>query len=173
MSVESWPPQDGKQFVHSDGFGALLLDVVSNLSDKYPKIDFTDATAIVFAWFDGKLAKNRRFINSRRFPTLSAFRAYVKQSVWNAGRLTERQRSRRSSVEAVSVDDSIAVVSLTAEERTALLDQADRLPYPHKDVFERAFFNEEDLSFIASVLGKSEDEIHQLYEEAIDMLMES
>ncbi len=171
MTASVWPPPDGKAFVHSERFGDLLLQIVRELETKYPHIDFTDATAIVFAWFDGKLAKNRRFINPDRFPTPSSFRAYVKQSVWNAGRLSERQRSRQPEVEELPVDDSIAIETLTAEERASLMEKADTLPFPEKDVFERIFFDEEDVAMVASVLGKTEAEIHRIYDAAIDHML--
>ena len=58
----------------------------------------------------------------------------------------------------------------SSQELDHLLDLVAALPEPHKTVFERFFFDEEDPGYLASTLGKSEDEIHRFYEEAVDML---
>lgn len=171
MHADEWPPADGKRFVHSEQFGSLLLEIVWEFEEKYPHLDFTDATAMVFAWFDRKLAQNRRFINRDRFPTPSSFRAYVKQSVWNAGRLSERQRDRHEALEEHPGEESIAIESLTPEERASLMERADDLPFPQKEVFERIFFYEETAAYVASVLDRTEEEIHEIYDEALDSLM--
>lgn len=172
MDQGDWPPPNARAFVRSEDFGRLVLETVGALAGRYPQMDFSDAAAHIFAWFDGKTSKNRRFINSRRFPTLSSFKAYVRQSAFNAGRLAARQRQQRARIESLPPDEPIAAGQLSAEQRALLQDQADKLPEPHKSVFERKFFDEEDCAMIASILGKTEREIHRLYEEAIDLLID-
>jgi cell division protein FtsB len=172
MEPNPWPPSNAKLFVRSDAFGRLVLEVVDGLARRYPHMDFTDAAAQLFAWFDAKVSKNRRFINSRRFPTLSSFKAYLRQSAFNAGRLAARQRQQQAQIESLPPDEPIAVQRLSSEQRAMLQDQADKLPEPHKSVFERKFFDEDDCSMIASILGRTEKEVHKLYEEAVDLLVD-
>lgn len=167
----SWPPNNGAKFIRSESFGQLLVELSCQYADRYPSMDFSDAVSHVFAWFDGKLAKNRRFINSRRFPTLSAFKSYLRQSLWTAALLAQRKRQRREEIEALPVDANAVLAKLeSSQELDCLLDLVEALPEPHKTVFERFFFDEEDPSHLTSVLGKTDDEIHRLYEEAVDML---
>lgn len=151
-------------------FGVMLVELTSHLAARYPDMDFTDAVAQVFVWFDRKVSENRRFINSRRFPTISAFLAYLRQAVWNAARLTMRQRRRRQAVEALPVDRPIASSAMGADERVELLEMVEALPEPHKTVFHKFFFDEEDLAMIASILNLTESRVERLFEEAVDML---
>ena len=85
--------------------------------------------------------------------------------------MAQRKRQRREEIEALPVDTN-AVLAATESPRDLdrLLDLVEGLPEPHKTVFERYFFNEEDPDVIASILGLTEDEVHRLYEEAVDML---
>jgi hypothetical protein len=168
---EEWPPTGGKDFIRSDEFGRMLLKVVSDLSARYPQIDFTDAVAHVFAWFDRKLSKNRRYINSRRFANKSSFLAYLRQSVWNAGRIAARQRQRSQQVEALPADRPIVADKISQEELDTLLSKVESLPEPHKSVFERRFFEEDSSQWIASCTGRTEEEVESLYTEAIDLLI--
>ena len=92
---EAWPPADGRAYIRSEHFAHLLVDLAGSLAARYSGMDFTDAVAQVFAWFDGKLAEDPRFINRRRFRTEGALRAYLRQALWNAARLAERRRKRR------------------------------------------------------------------------------
>jgi len=167
-----WPPQDGKKFIRSDEFGRILISLVRQFIYRYPQMDFTDAVAHVFTWFDKKLSLNRRFINARRFPTATAFTAYLKQSIWNAALLTQRERSRSRHIEAPSGQQLPVVRIIDPEERANVLEAVEALPEPHKTVFHYYFFDEGDLRMLASVIDRTEAEIYRLYEEAIDMLME-
>jgi RNA polymerase sigma factor (sigma-70 family) len=169
--LDPWPPIDGVKFIRSEAFGELLIELSKQFGRRYPGMDFSDAISHVFAWFDRKLSKNRRFINSRRFPTYNAFRAYLKQSLWNAGLLAQRQRQRREEIEALPFDSKAVVAKIeNPQELDRLLDLVENLSEPHKTVFERYFFDEEDPSHLASILDKTEEEIHRIYEEAVDML---
>ena len=168
--MSPWPPEEGKGFIQSEEFGRILVALTEQLSSRYPQMDFGDAVAQVFVWFDQKLSSNRRFINSRRFPTRSAFRAYLRQAVWNAARVAARKRRRREEIEALSVDLPIIAGGLGTEERAQLLEMLDGLPEPHKTVFDKFFFDEEDVAMIASILNLCEEDIERLYEEALDML---
>jgi hypothetical protein len=170
MESRQWPPEDGKEFIRSEAFGALLVDLTSRMAAHYPAMDFTDAVAQVFVWFDRKLSVNRRFINSRRFPTLGAFKAYLRQAVWNAARLTMRERRRRQAVEVLPLDRAVLPAAKTADERVRVLELVEALPEPHKTIFYRIFFDEEDLPMIASIHNLTEARVEQLFEEAVDML---
>ncbi len=168
----NWPPDSGKQFIRSDTFAQMLLFLVKGLASKYPKMDFSDAVAQVFTWFDKKLSHNSRFINRRRFPSVNAFEAYLRQCVWNSARLTERVRKRQQRLEALKVDEEIVAHETTTEELAILSEAVDLLSEPHKTIFCRLFFDEEDVHTIASILNRTQKEIIQLYEEAIDLLGE-
>jgi hypothetical protein len=165
-----WPPQDGKEFIRSNEFGKILISLVRQFTYRYPQMDFTDAVAHVFTWFDKKLSINRRFINSRRFPTVAAFRAYVRQSIWNAALITQRERQRHKQIEAPSGRQALIVRVIDPEERAMALEAVESLPEPHKTVFNSFFFDEQDLCMLASIIDRTEAEIHQLYVEAVDML---
>lgn len=167
-----WPPSDGKQFIRSDAFGEMLISLVCQLALRYPRMDFTDAVAQVFAWFDRKLSRNRSFINKRRFPSVNAFIAYLTQSLFNAARLTERERRIHEHIELLAVERQIVPQKATPEDLAILDEIVEALPEPHKTVFRRLFFDEEDMSMTASILNMTEAMIIRLYEEAIDMLEE-
>lgn len=167
-----WPPMDGRKFICSDAFGAMLISLVRQLALRYPRMDFTDAVAQVFAWFDKKVSCNRRFINKRRFPSVNAFKAYLKQSLWNAARLTERERRRREYIEALAVERQIVPQKANPVEIAILAEMVEALPEPHKTVFHRFFFDEDELFMIASILDLTEPMAVQLYVEAVDMLVE-
>lgn len=169
-SPSIWPPENGKEYIKSDAFGCLLVSLVSELAQRYSHMDFTDAVAMVFAWFDQKLTKNRRFINKRRYPSEKAFIAYLKQAIWNAARLTERQRVRERQIQAFSADQVLSYEEASPEELTKLHEIVERLTDPHKTVFQRFFFEEDDPTMIASILNMSESQVHSLFEEATDML---
>ncbi len=166
----SWPPENGKTFIRSSVFGVMIVELTHQLARRYPKMDFTDAVAQVFAWFDLKLSENRRFINARRFPTIGAFRAYLRQCLWNSARLAMRKRHRRETIEALPADQPIISTEMRAEDRVQLLEMVDGLPEPHKTVFHKFFFDEEDLAMIASILDLTEEQAQRIYEEAVDML---
>ena len=167
-----WPPSDGKEFICSEAFGHMLMGLVVQLARRYPKMDFTDAVAQVFAWFDRKLSDNRRFINERRFPSVNTFMAYLKQALWNAARLTERERRRHEHIEALAVERQIVIEEVSPEDIANLIEIVEVLPEPHKTVFQRIFFDEENLSMIASILDLTQVRVIKLYEDAVDMLVE-
>lgn len=167
-----WPPGDGKKFIRSDAFGEMLISLVNKLAKRYPQMDFTDAVAQVFAWFDRKLSRNRRFINRRRFPSVNGFIAYITQSLWNAARLTERERQLHEHIELFAVERQIVPQQVTPEDIAILAEMVETLPEPYKTVFHRFFFDEDDLFMIASILNLTEPKAIQLYVEAVDMLIE-
>lgn len=171
ISPESWPPDKGGEFIRSETFAQLLVELSYQYTDRYPSMDFSDAVSQVFAWFDGKLAKNRRFINSRRFPTFGAFKSYLRQSLWNAAILAQRKRQRRGEIEALSIDPNALAKMDSQMELDILLDLVKDLPEPHKTVLERIFFDEGDPNNIACALDMSIDDLFRYYEEAIDMLV--
>ena len=174
MSLETpdsaWPPSNGRAFIRSNEFGEELIGLARELTARYPHMDFTDAVAQVFAWFDRKLANNRRFINKRRFRTRNAFRAYLRQALWNAARLVIRARRRREHIEALAVDQPVGAWAASPEIQMRVLEAIERLPEPHKTVFERCFFEEDALGDIAIALRRNVRDVESLYEEAVDML---
>ena len=172
MKPNGWPPKDGKRFIREEHFGQLLLDIVDRLSHQYPLMDFTDAVAHVFSWFDRKLVAEPTFINVGRFPSLSAFKAYLRQAVWNAGRLAERQRDRRERVGPLPVDKAIVTSDSRPEDMAALREAVDALDEPHRTVFSEFFFHERELADIANIYGGrfNVDELTAIYKEAIDLL---
>lgn len=170
ISPDSWPPEKGGEFIRSDTFAQLLVELSYQYSDRYPSMDFSDAVSQVFAWFDGKLAKNRRFINSRRFPTFGAFKAYLRQSLWNAAILAQRKRQRRGEIEAPSIDPNALAKMDSQMELDILLDLVNDLPEPHKTVFEKFFLDEEDPIYIAGALDMSVEDLYRYYEESVDIL---
>jgi RNA polymerase sigma factor (sigma-70 family) len=177
MSTDSdgWPPDDPKEFIQSNDFGEIVLRWCAELSSRYPTLDFSDAASQVFAWFDAKISKNRRFINSRRFPTRQAFIAYVRTCVWNAAQLAGRQRrQRQEGIVALPPDAPIvANRELSPEESSRLREIIEeKLPIPHRDILRMILFEELDIEDIASQLDRTVAEIEQLYEEAIDFLDE-
>jgi len=166
----AWPPPNGARFIRGEGFGRLLLQVVEELARKYPTRDFTDGAAQVFAWFDGKLKQNRRFINGRRFPTESAFRAYLRQSVWNAARMAERRRRKGQVLRALPADRKLVSSGANPQQMAALRESVETLEEPYKSVLEQFFFEGSDIDRIAAFFGKTRGQVVELYEEAIDRL---
>ena len=138
--AEAWPPPNGTRFIRGEAFGRLLLGVVAELAAKYPANDFTDGAAQVFAWFDGKLKQNRRFINGRRFPTEAAFRAYLRQAVWNAARMAERRRRKGKEVQALPAGRSLVSSAPGPEQLAALHESVQALEPRYRDILELLFF---------------------------------
>jgi hypothetical protein len=169
-SSEEWPPSDGGDFIRSDEFARTLVDLAVYLGRRYPHMDFTDAVAHVFAWFDGKLAKDSDFISRERFRTRNAFLAYLRQALWNAGRLAERRRKQRKKIESLPTDEQIVDRRLSPEEIAYLIEKKEALPEPHRTVLWRLFFEEDDPPMIAATLGLTVEEVLRIYEEALDML---
>jgi hypothetical protein len=169
-SPMAWPPAHGPRFIRGDAFGRLLLQVVEQLVRKYPGRDFTDGAAQVFAWFDAKLKQNRRFINGQRFPTESAFRAYLRQAVWNTSRQAERSRRKGGAVQALPSDQKLASSAPGPQQLAALRESVAALAEPFKRVLELLFFEGKELDWIADSLHKTRRQIAQLYDEAIDRL---
>jgi DNA-directed RNA polymerase specialized sigma24 family protein len=135
-------------------------------------MDFTDAVANVFAWFDGKLSVDPGFISVVKFPTHGSFLAYLRQATWNAARLTERERKRHQHIESLPDGPGIIVRQVQPEELSLLLEAVDSLDEPHKTIFHRYFVDEENLDMLASTYGLSEQQIYDIYTEAVDILAE-
>jgi hypothetical protein len=166
----SWPPENGQEYIRSEEFGTLLLDIVAQLAQRYPERDFTDGAAHVFAWFDSKLKQNRRFINPRRFPTESAFRAYVRQSLWNAALMAERSRRRGQAMRPLPAEQELVYPAPTPEQEAILHESLEALPQPHKTILEQFLLEEKDLDLIAETFDMTRSQVEKLYEEAIDQL---
>ena len=61
--------------MRGEGFGRILVDIVEGYAARYPQMDFADAVAQVFSWFDSRLSVDGDFTNRERFPTIGALRA--------------------------------------------------------------------------------------------------
>jgi RNA polymerase sigma factor (sigma-70 family) len=166
----AWPPVNGPRFIRGERFGRMLLEVTERLATRYPGRDFTDGAAVVFNWFDGRLRRNRRFINGRRFPTEDAFRAYLRQAVWNASRMAARSRRRGEPVQALPAERKLASSDPTPAQLASLHEAVEKLPQPQRTILEKLFFEQEDIGRIAEALQLPRAEVERLYEEAIDRL---
>ncbi len=142
-------------------------------------MDFTDAVALVFAWFDDKVRKKDvDFINAERFPSRSAFVAYIRHAIWNAARLSERQQARRGSIELSSLDDSVLtqlqnseVASPSPEEHLILAELVDELEEPHRTIIREIVFSRTPLFELSEILRLSVRRLGKALDEAIDILM--
>lgn len=163
-----WPPPDGREYVQSEEFGSSLLNIAERLTESYRHMDFTDAVSQLFTWFEARLNQEPDFINERRFPTVGSFTAYLRQAMWNAGRLAERKRATRHRIEALSAARPIVSREMGPDMRDQLLDAIERLPEPMKTIFTKAVFEEEDMQTIASIYDLSLEEVMELYIQALD-----
>jgi len=168
-----WPPEDGPSFVRSDRFGTLVIEIARSLTERYRTMDFTDAAARVFAWFDQRLAADRDFISEARFPSLSSFRAYVRQAIWNDARRAARAERSRQRAELRHRQQATEKRAVLPEEAGALAEQLDRLPEPHRSVTTGLLLTGQEVGDVAGALGLSITEVQQIYEAAIDMLQQS
>jgi DNA-directed RNA polymerase specialized sigma24 family protein len=134
-------------------------------------MDFVDAVALAFAWFTRKLNRNAHFINRKRFLTEGKFRAYVRQSLFNAARMAMRSRKGGKPLSDVPVELQMAdKPMLSVEEGEKLLQLVESLEEPKKTVFRRVFFEEAELHLVGGCLGLDEIEVSHLYQLAIDDL---
>jgi hypothetical protein len=170
---DAWPPPNGKKFIESEDFGALVVDEAKRLIKKFPRYDFTDAVAHVYTWFSKKVSRNRRFINSKRFPTAEAFVAYIRAALWNASRISARSRQRQREISALPVEEPITDDRFSLENLDQLLERVEALNDPHKTVFTAIWLDEaseHELAMLAGALDRTLQEVYRIYEEAIDML---
>jgi DNA-directed RNA polymerase specialized sigma24 family protein len=164
----AWPPTDGGQYIRSEPFGHALLDIARRLAEKYRHMDFTDAVAQVFEWFEQRLNREPDFLSTGRFPTANAFRAYLRQALWNAARAAERKRSNRRRIEALAAEQPITSGELAIDERDQLLDLVEQLHEPHKSIFTKIFFDETEPQAVASIFDRTEEDVIRIYVEAVD-----
>ncbi len=171
MREQDWPPKNSRKFVRSEDFGNIIVEEVVRLGDAYPNLDLTDAAATAFQWFNSKANSNRSFIGKKRFPSLSSFRAYVRQLLYNAGLRARRLRKVHIELSAVPENETVTESPETSlQQKERLLDLVQNLPEPHKSVFESYFFDETPLHLIGGKLD--EKEAQRLFEEAVDLLQE-
>ena len=169
--MDEWPPANGRLFVHSDEFGRIVVDEAKRLAKAYPTLDLADAVATTFQWFNAKLNANGHFINRRRFPTQSKFKAYIRQTLYNAGRRAYRLRKSGKEISALPADRPVVDSPLNSADRKERLHQlVEQLVEPHKTIFNRYFFDEDPLHLIAGALDMDEEGAQKIYEEAVDQL---
>src|SRR5262249_11024633 len=140
---------------------------------RYPELDFTDAVAQVYSWFDRTLRRNRRFINAQRFPTEAKFRAYLRQALLNAARMSLRQRRRHQEVQLftdeqmeVAIPGSEAEIQELVDLRTAV----NQLAEPHRTILRRIASESEDMAVLADDFHLTVKDVVRLYEEALDQI---
>ena len=169
----AWPPANGPRFIRGEAFGDMLLETAEQLASRYPDKDFTDGVAQVFAWFDGKLKRNRRFINGRRFATVDAFRAYLRKAVLNAARMAARTRRKGEAVAAVSTDQSLAsrpAADPSPAQLASWHEAVEKLLEPHRTILQKLFFEQMDIGQVAEQLTLPRAMVERLYDEGIDRL---
>ena len=165
-----WPPKDGASFVRSGDFGSLVVKIAKSLTEQYRSMDFTNAVARLFVWFDDKLKIEGDFINASRFPSLSSFRAYIRKAIWNDARRTARSEANRHVAERRHGTRSPTKETKSAENAGMLSELIDQLPEPHCSITRGLLLAADDVASLAQTLGISESDVQQLYEESIDML---
>ena len=169
MSEAQWPPKDGRSYIHSEDFGKLVVDEAVRLGCIYQNLDLADSVATTFQWLNSKLNENRNFISRKRFPSRSAFRAYIRQMIYNSGVRAYRFREKHLDLTAVPPDDSVIdSPSASLQQKEELLKLVNQLEEPHKTVITRYFFDEDPLHLIATCLDLDENQTQEIYEEAVD-----
>ena len=165
-----WPPSDAAAFIRSEAFGQLVLDVAAALARRYRRMDFTNAAARVFVWFDRKVAEDPQFLSAKRFPRPSALRAYLRQALWNDARRTERDEHRQRALAHVSFDESPDEWGVSPEDAVMLQELLDRLPSLHRRIVRALVFGEQTVAKLSVALGVSKRRVAALFREAIDRL---
>ncbi len=171
MNEPQWPPKNGREYIHSEEFGNLVVSEARKVGEAHPTLDLADSVATTFQWFNTTLNANRNFISKKRFPTVGSFRAYIRQMVYNAGMRAFRIRKKRQDLSSVPESDMVIdSPSASAERKEELLNFVERLEEPHKTVFTRYFFDEDQFYLIAVSTNCTEDEAQKIYEEAVDQI---
>jgi hypothetical protein len=135
-------------------------------------MDFTDAVATAFVWFERRGEADNAFLRSGRFPTISAFRAYVRQALWNAARAAERNRKARKELSPPADESEFVSPGISPVWLAAFHECRDRLPEPYRRVFELMQDDDDPPggltrdTWAASVLGADADWIDHVYGEA-------
>jgi hypothetical protein len=167
-----WPPERSNEYFRSELFGALMLEIVKELTTRYAYIDFTDAVATAFSWFVRKGDDEPDFLQSGKFPTISAFRAYVRQSLWNSARAAERNRRARRQLNSLEKNVELVSPEISPVWLAAFHECRDRLPEPLRSVFDH-MQDEDDPpcgmsrdAWAGSVLGLEPHEVDRAYMEA-------
>jgi hypothetical protein len=168
---EKWPPTDSSEYIHGESFGRLMLDVAKQLMGRYRSMDFTDAVAQVYAWLDGRVEREPDFVSGGRFKSQAAFVAYVKQAMWNAGRLAARKRKRQESLGILSIEDAMDPLDVNAEAAGAMVDQLDQLPELQHKVLYHYLLKEKTVEQVAATLGLSLKMTVALYEKALSAVI--
>ena len=100
--------------------------------------------------------------------------AYVRQAVWNAARLTERQRQRyEKRIEPLDLDREVPSGGFSPESRAALAEEIENLPDLQPTILDRLVNSDATVESLASELGVSEESIVQIINEAADALIPS
>jgi hypothetical protein len=170
--ADQWPPQRADEYFRSEAFGNLMLEIVKLLTKRYRYFDFTDAVATAFVWFDRRGREEPDFLRSGRFPTIGAFRAYVRQALWNSARAAERNRRAHREITAPPEGSELVSPQVSPVWLAAFHECRDRLPQSIRDVFE-LMQDEEDPpggltrdAWAAAVLNITPQQIERTYEEA-------
>jgi hypothetical protein len=169
---ENWPPARADEYFRGEAFGRLMLEVVQFLTKRYSRIDFTDAVATAFVWFARRGEQDSGFLRSGKFPNPNAFRAYVRQSLWNAARAAARNRLARQKLQSPVQGTELVSPDLSPLWLAAFHECRDRLPDPFRRVFD--LMQDEDdppggLSrdqWAATILDWDAERVDRAYKEA-------
>jgi hypothetical protein len=132
----AWPPERADQYFRSEAFGKVMLEIVQLLTKRYRHIDFSDAIATAFVWFESRGKKDPEFLRAGKFPTFGAFRAYVRQALWNSARAAERNRRAHKELNAPEMDSELVSPCVSPVWLAAFHECRDRLPKTLRSVFD-------------------------------------
>lgn len=165
---ESWPPISDEDFIRGEEFGTLLIEAGELLTSKYAVMDFTDAVARTFVWFDLQVKKDPEFLR-RRFKNKSECKAYVGACLFNYARQARRQEtlSRRrleyNVLESAEKDESFA-------DRQMLWDAIYTLSERMREIVVALVVDKISIRMTAQRLGISRSLVSKEYMAAIDKL---
>lgn len=165
--LQPWPPEAG--FLASDLFGRTLISLAECMAREYPGLDFSDAVALVFDWFDRKAVGEPDFLDHPRFEDALKFIAYLQRSLLNAARQAYRKRRRDERIRAQAVDESPANWQPSSD-FIRLWDYLDRLPWLHREVLEDLLFHGRSLEDVAAARPQTRREIDVIFREAVDRI---
>lgn len=176
-----WPPEDGQEFIRSEQFSQLLLETVEHLTQRYPRMDFSTGVAAVFEWFDGKLQDEPDFINTSRFASISALRAYVRQAVWREALRSARDASRRhESIDHLTLEHSLMASMIDPSDLAAYHECVERLTGIHREVYDLMTGDTDPLvetgrgrsADVAEALDRDPPEVHEIFDQAVSQVAE-
>ena len=163
---DTWPPPDGDAFIRSERFGALIVDLAAELMVRNPSMDFTNAVARVFVWFDERAAEEPGFL-ARRFDGIRALRAYVRRALLNDARRTERQKRLEEPL-GTSEPAQEGREPMGAVDLRHLREAMATLPMEQQRVLMAIVVENRRVKDVAEMLGLHRKKVSRLFAEALD-----